>query len=113
MKLYCSPGAWSLAPHIILRETGRDFQLVQVDTTTKGRTKRPVNPKGYVLPLRLDDGLSATLKGRGGHSVSGRCSSAELVPATATGEQHQRRFVEARSHHDITAPRDLPRLAGL
>lgn len=40
----------------------------------------------------------------------------ERVPAAPTGQQDQRRFVEARSHHDIAATRDPPgprRLAGL
>ena len=35
MKLYFSPGACSLSPHIVLRETGAKFELEQVDNRAK------------------------------------------------------------------------------
>ncbi|MGH6944734.1 MAG: glutathione transferase GstA, partial [Geminicoccaceae bacterium] len=49
MKLYFTPGACSLAPHIALREAGLAFDLEQVDLAAK-RTKSgddftEVNPK--------------------------------------------------------------------
>ena len=60
MKLYFSPGACSLSPHIALREIGADFELVKVDTRTKlmadNRDFRTVNPYGYVPALELDTG---------------------------------------------------------
>lgn len=60
MKLYFSPGACSLSPHIALREAGLDFELERVDFATK-KTKHSddftaINPNGYVPALRLDDG---------------------------------------------------------
>jgi glutathione S-transferase len=60
MKLYFSPGACSLSPHIVLRESGLNFDLEQVDTKSK-KTKSggdfwAVNPKGYVPALQLDNG---------------------------------------------------------
>lgn len=60
MKLYYAPGACSLSPHIVLRETASAFDLERVDTTTKrtesGENYGEVNPMGYVPALRLDDG---------------------------------------------------------
>ena len=64
MKLYYSPGACSLAPHIILREAGLPFDLVQVDLQAKktkdGGDFTKVNPKGQVPTLQLDDGQVLT-----------------------------------------------------
>jgi glutathione S-transferase len=60
MKLYFSPGACSLSPHIVLREAGLNFSLEQVDTKTKqtkaGNDFWKINPKGYVPTLELDNG---------------------------------------------------------
>ena len=60
MKLYFSPGACSLASHIVLRELGVPFETVQVDLRSKktkaGADFTAVNPKGYVPALELDDG---------------------------------------------------------
>ncbi len=60
MKLYYSPGACSLSPHIALREAGLAFDLVRVDLATRkteiGDDFRAVNPNGYVPVLILDDG---------------------------------------------------------
>jgi glutathione S-transferase len=60
MKLYFSPGACSLSPHIALREAGLEFELSRVDFATKktrdGEDFMAVNPKGLVPTLRLDNG---------------------------------------------------------
>ena len=64
MKLYFSPGACSLSPHIVLLESGLPFESEQVDlrakTTASGDDFTAINPKGYVPALRLDGGLVLT-----------------------------------------------------
>jgi glutathione S-transferase len=64
MKLYFSPGACSLSPHIVLREAGLEFTTEQVDLRTKqsasGGDYLLVNPKGSVPALMLKDGAVLT-----------------------------------------------------
>ena len=64
MKLYYSPGACSLSPHIVLQETGLPFEAVLASTKTKklqdGTDYYTINSKGYVPTLELDDGTRLT-----------------------------------------------------
>ncbi|MBS1191396.1 MAG: gstA [Rhodocyclaceae bacterium] len=64
MKLYFSPGACSLSPHIVLCELGLPHQLESVDLKTHltagGGDFYMINPKGYVPALQLDDGQLLT-----------------------------------------------------
>jgi len=60
MKLYYSPGACSLSPHIALREAGLAFEPVLASTKSHqlqdGTDYYTINPLGYVPVLELDDG---------------------------------------------------------
>ncbi|ASG63460.1 TPA: glutathione transferase GstA [Kluyvera georgiana] len=64
MKLFYKPGACSLASHITLRESGKDFTLIGVDLMHKrmenGDDFLKVNPKGQVPALLLDDNTLLT-----------------------------------------------------
>ena len=64
MKLFYKPGACSLASHITLRESGKDFTLIGVDLMHKrmenGDDFLKVNPKGQVPALLLDDNILLT-----------------------------------------------------
>ncbi|MGE6982310.1 glutathione transferase GstA [Kluyvera intermedia] len=64
MKLFYKPGACSLASHITLRESGKDFSLIGVDLMQKrmenGDDFLKVNPKGQVPALLLDDNTLLT-----------------------------------------------------
>lgn len=60
MKLYYSAGACSLAPHIVLMESGLSFEAISAPTRTHkladGTDYYTINPLGYVPLLVLDDG---------------------------------------------------------
>jgi glutathione S-transferase len=64
MKLYYSPGACSLSPHIALLEAGLPYDLVKVDLKAKklenGDDYLAINPKGQVPALGLDSGELVT-----------------------------------------------------
>src|ERR1700735_2665003 len=64
MKLYYSPGACSLSPHIVATEADIPVELEKVNLaehkTESGDDFMKVNPKGYVPALRLDDGSVLT-----------------------------------------------------
>ncbi len=60
MKLYYSPGACSLSPHIVLHEAGLAYTPVLASTKSHklqdGTDFYSINPLGYVPVLELDDG---------------------------------------------------------
>ncbi len=64
MKLYYSPGACSLSPHIVLHESGLPFTIAIAPTKTHkladGTDYYTINPLGYVPLLELDDGTRLT-----------------------------------------------------
>jgi glutathione S-transferase len=88
MKLYYSPGACSLSPHIVLREASLNFELEQVDlgnkTTACGTDFRTINPKGYVPALALDDGEVLTEGPAIVQYLADRVPEKGLAPAAGT-----------------------------
>lgn len=60
MKLFYSPGACSLSPHIALEEAGLKYEAILAPTKTKqlpdGTDFRTINPLGYVPYLVNDAG---------------------------------------------------------
>jgi glutathione S-transferase len=64
MKLYLTPGACSLSPHIVLLEAGLPFTTEKTDLhskkTEKGVDFLTINSKGAVPALVLDDGQVLT-----------------------------------------------------
>ncbi len=60
MKLYYSPGACSLAPHIVASEAGVPLELEKVDLGSHkladGSNYYDVNPRGYVPAVRINAG---------------------------------------------------------
>ena len=93
MKLYFSPAACSLSPHIVLREGGFDAELEQVDLKTKktksGADFTAVNPKGQVPTLVLDDGQIFTEGPAIVQYLADKKPEAKLAPANGTTERYR------------------------
>lgn len=84
MKLYYAPAACSLAPHIVLRETGTPFTLEKVDTAThrtaSGTDYYTLNPKGQVPLLQLDDGSLLSEGPVIAQYIADRANASTLMP---------------------------------
>jgi len=93
MKLYYSPGACSLAPHIVLREAGMKFDLEKVDLAAKktetGEDYYAINPKGYVPALKLDDGTVLTEAGVILQHIADSRPRRGLAPKPKTPERYK------------------------
>ena len=88
MKLYYSPGACSLSPHIALREAGLPFEAVLAPTKTKklpdGTDFTTLNTKGYVPLLELDDGQRLTEGPAIVQYIADQVPASGLAPAFGT-----------------------------
>lgn len=93
MKLYYSPGACSMAVHIVLREAGYKFDLDKVDLAAKrtagGEDYLAVNPKGYVPALKLDDGTTLTEVGVILQYLADEKPRRNLAPKPRTPERYR------------------------
>jgi len=88
MKLYYSPGACSLSPHIVLREAGLAFEPVLASTKTHklqdGTDYYGINPLGYVPMLELDDGTRLREGPAIVQYVADQVPNKNLAPANGT-----------------------------
>ena len=63
LTLFYTPGACSLAPHIVLEESGEKYEKHAVDMAKaeqRSEAYLKINPQGRVPALRLDNGESLT-----------------------------------------------------
>ena len=93
MKLYYSPGACSLSPHIALLEAGLPYELVKVDVRAKklenGDDFLKVNPKGQVPALALDSGELITEGPVIVQMIADRAAGKNLAPAQGSTERYK------------------------
>ena len=88
MKLYYSPGACSMASHIILHEIGQPFTAERVNlatkTTASGVAFGTITPKGRVPTLELPSGDILTEGAAILQFIADSSGAANLAPATGT-----------------------------
>lgn len=93
MKLYFSPGACSLSPHIVLLEAGLAFTSERVDLgkklTAGGADFRSINPNGYVPALELDNGTVLTEGPAIVQYLADIAPQAGLLPPVGSVERYQ------------------------
>ena len=93
MKLYYTPGACSLSPHIALLEAGLPYDLVKVDLRAKklenGDDFLKVNPKGQVPVLALDSGELVTEGPVIIQMIADRAAEKNLAPARDSTDRYK------------------------
>jgi glutathione S-transferase len=93
MKLYYSPGACSLSPHIALLEADLPYDLVKVDLKAKtlenGDDYLKVNPKGQVPALALDSGELVTEGPVIVQMIADKAAGKHLAPARDSAERYK------------------------
>ena len=106
MKLYYSPGACSLSPHIVLRESGLAFEPVLASTKTHklqdGTDYYTLNPKGYVPLLELDNGERLSEGPAIVQYIADQVPAKNLAPANGTMARYRLQewlnFITAELH---------------
>ncbi|MGH7185555.1 MAG: glutathione S-transferase N-terminal domain-containing protein, partial [Pseudomonadota bacterium] len=93
MKLYYTPGACSMSPHIVLREAGLPFELERVDLYAKktetGADFTKINAKGLVPTLQLDNGELLTEGPAIVQYLADRNPQSGLVPPAGSMERYR------------------------
>jgi glutathione S-transferase len=110
MKLFFSPGACSLAPHIVLRESDSAFSLEKVDTarhlTADGTDYYTVNPKGQVPLLVLDDGATLSEGPVIAQYIADQAANTALMPVAGSLARYRvmewQNYVTSELHKSFT-----------
>src|SRR6202140_4098142 len=110
MKLYYSPGACSLSPHIALHEAGLPHELVKVDLKAKktenGDDFTSINPKGQVPALELDNGELLTEGPVIVQMIADKANDKKLAPAPGTAERYKMQewlnFISSEIHKNFS-----------
>lgn len=111
MKLYYSQGACSLAPHILLRELGKKFDIEKVDLATKkteaGKDYTKINAKGYVPTLELKPGETLTEASVILQYLADKAKATKFLPKAGTTPRYRTmemlNFVSAELHKSMGA----------
>ena len=109
MKLYYSPGACSLSPHIVLRESGLAFEPVLASTKTHkledGTDYYTINAKGYVPLLELDSGERLSEGPAIVQYIADQVPAKKLAPPAGTMERYRLQewlnFITSELHKGI------------
>jgi glutathione S-transferase len=110
MKLFFSPGACSLAPHIVLREAGVTFSLEKVDTakhkTAAGVDYYSITAKGQVPLLQLVDGTQLTEGPVISQFIADQAMQRQLMPAAGSLARYRvmewQNYITSELHKSFT-----------
>lgn len=110
MRLFYTPGACSLSPHIVLCELGLPYVLTKVDLATQlteeGQNFTAINAKGYIPALQLDDGQLLTEGPAIVQYLADRKPDASLLPPAGSLErariQEWLTFIGTELHKNFT-----------
>lgn len=118
LKLYFSPGACSLSPHIVLHESGLPFDLEKVDLgarrTAGGADYHTINPKGSVPALLLESGEVLTEGPAVVQYIADQAPGKQLAPAAGSLERYRLiewlNFISTELHkgYEPLFRRDIP-----
>ena len=125
MKLYYSPGACSLSPHIALHESGLPHEAIKVDLKAKktesGGDYLAINPKGQVPALETDEGTMLTEGPAIVQYIADKAPRSGLAPPNGAIERYQLQqwlnFVSTELHKSFsplfrpTTPDDYKQIA--
>jgi glutathione S-transferase len=93
MNLYYTPGACSLAPHIVAHEAGIPLALKKVDLKTKqvdgGGSFMAINPKGSIPALQFDNNQVLTEVSVVTQYLADQKPDSKLAPRAGTMERYR------------------------